>query len=153
MKEQKTLTYTQEKDLGDWAVDGLIAGIGAGAVMLAYVLAFGMLTGIAPAEAIGRFDPAQGGAWLPGLLAHLAVSGIYGMLFAIGWSVVQRLRSPGRLAIMIAGAIYGLVLFLLASAVLLDALDSGLRQFPPAQLVIAHLLYGLLLGYFVRRRF
>jgi hypothetical protein len=110
------------------------------------------VTGLSPLEAIGRFDPAAGDAWLSGLLAHLAVSGIYGLLFAVAWSFVQRMRSPGPAVVLIAGALYGLLLFAAATGVLLDALDSPLSQFPPVQLAIAHLLYGLLLGFLLRRR-
>ncbi len=152
MNEQNVLPHSQQKDLGDWAVDGLISGIGAGAVMLLYMLIYSLITGLSPVEAIGRFDPAGGNAWLSGLLAHLAVSGIYGLLFAVGWSLLRRFRSPGSAILLLAGALYGLLLYGAASVVLLNALDSPLRQFPPVQLAIAHVLYGLLLAILLRRR-
>ena len=72
----------REKNIGDTAVNGLIAGILAGLVMAAYLVLSGVLSGFSPAVMLGRFDPGMDGRWLIGTLAHLAVSGVYGVIFA-----------------------------------------------------------------------
>jgi hypothetical protein len=68
---------------GDAAVDGLCSGVLAGAAMGLYLVLIGMRIGQGPAVVLGRFDPAGGASPLTGALAHLAVSGVYGLLFGL----------------------------------------------------------------------
>lgn len=137
---------------GDTAVDGLLGGILGGAGMAAYLVVAAWLDGKATAVPLGRFDPAQGGDWLRGLLAHLAVAGIYGVLFALLFAALLRLRPSLRRLGWLAGLLYGLCLFAFARGILLPALPSDMLQFAAAQLLIGHLVYGLLLGLEVGRQ-
>jgi hypothetical protein len=134
---------------GEAAVDGLLAGVGAGAAMAAYLLGIGWLVGEAPADMLGRFDPSAGGSALVGLLAHLATAGVYGGLFGLGWRILRRFwpRLPGALV----GLVYGLLLYGLAQGVLLPWANSALLAIPPVHFAIAHLIYGLALGLVGRR--
>ena len=89
---QKTIQTQKHKTMGDTAVDGLLAGILAGLGMAAYLVLAGLLTGVAPAVMLGRFDPRQAGNWLTGSVAHLAMSGVYGIIFALLFWGLVRLR-------------------------------------------------------------
>jgi hypothetical protein len=68
---------------GDADVDGLCSGVVAGAAMGLYLLVIRLLIGQGLAVVLGRFDPAGGAFPLTGALAHLAVSGVYGLLFGL----------------------------------------------------------------------
>lgn len=139
--------------LGDSAVDGLLAGTGAGVLMALYVIVAGLLQGQSLASLMAQFDPSPSPSPFTGALAHLAVAGVYGALFAVLWRWLQKLwnRAPGWLA----GAAYGLVLCTLALAVLrLPAArpEGWLAAIGPLHLAVAHLVYGLALGYVLGRR-
>ncbi|MCA9957294.1 MAG: hypothetical protein KC434_21345, partial [Anaerolineales bacterium] len=75
---EKSRFVLMEKTTGDTAVDGLIAGLVAGLTMGLFLTLGGLLNGRQPLETLSFFDPARAGSWLTGLLAHLAVSSIYG---------------------------------------------------------------------------
>lgn len=132
------------RPLGDTAVDGLLGGLLAGAAMLALLLLLGLLRGAPAAQTLGRFAAGAGGAPLVGLLLHLAVSGIYGMLFALLARGVRAIRPFGR---YLLGGAYGLLLFALARGVLLPAAGSALLAIPAPDLLLAHLAYGLVLDH------
>ena len=142
----------RETKVGDTAVDGLIAGILAGVGMALYLVLLGLLTGLAPAVMMGRFDPGMSGGWLTGLLTHLAVSGIYGVVFALFFAGMVRIRSSLLRFGWLMGLVYGLVLLAMARGVLLPMADSPLLQISTAHLLIAHVVYGLVLGFAVSRK-
>ena len=103
---------------GDAAVDGLLVGGAAGILMAIYLVAAGLVRGDAPIAAIvvilGRFDPGPARAALTGALVHLAVAGVYGLVYGLGrhlWNHSQRLgRAPGWLT----GTAYGLLIWVVA---------------------------------------
>lgn len=82
----------QRRTTSDAAVDGLLAGIGAAIIMALFLLAAGFLSGDSPAIVLGRFDPLEGGSPLTGLLTHLAVAAIYGLVFGLIFLALVRLR-------------------------------------------------------------
>lgn len=141
-----------EKSTGDTAVNGLIAGILAGLSMTAYLVLAGLLNSISPAVMLGRFDPGMVGHWLTGTLAHLAVSAVYGVIFALLFAVVVRMRGPLLRFGWLLGLVYGLLLLALARGVLLPMTGSPLLQIGTVHLLIAHAIYGLLLGFEVSRK-
>jgi len=142
----KPYLVRKEKAMGDTAVDGLIAGLVAGTVMM-LVLTIGGIPGqTPPLQIVGYFDPAQGGSWLTGLLAHLAVSAIYGVVFALLLEGAARIRPVFRQRGWAWGAGYGLVLYALARGVLLTAVDFPLVQIATWNLILDHIVYGLVLG-------
>ncbi len=137
---------------GDTAVDGLIAGILAGMAMAAYLVLAGLLSGVPAAVTMGRFDPGQAGNWAAGTVAHLAVSGIYGVVFALLFGALLRVGPSLRRFGWLAGLVYGLLLFAFARGILFAALPSDMLEFAAVQLLVGHLIYGLLLGFEVSRR-
>jgi len=146
MADRTSLLAHKRKSIGDVAVDGLFAGMTAGLAMAATLLLLGVVSGTGVAETLGRFDPGADGSALVGALLHLAVSGLYGALFAL---IYHPLR--GRLPVLVrpgwpVGVAYGLTLWLAAQFLLLPDLNAGLSGIAPWQFALAHLVYGALLG-------
>ncbi len=139
----------QKKTIGDVAVDGLLAGMAGGLAMGVVLVLLGLLDDTGPLETLGRFDPANGGSAAIGGLLHLAVSGIYGVFFALGYHILSR-RWPGmnRYGWWI-GAIFGVGLWLAAQFIFLPGLDSALADLAPPYFALGHLVYGLVIGYLV----
>jgi hypothetical protein len=134
---------------GDTAVDGLLAGTGSGVVMAIYLVMAGLWLGEGFAVMLGRFDPGAAASPLVGGLAHLAMSAIYGILFALSWRLLLQ-RWLGRVPLWLTGLAYGLILFLAATAVGLPLSDSPLREIPTLHFATAHVIYGAALGYAYR---
>lgn len=137
----------RERTWGDTAVDGLLAGLVGGMAMgLVLALAGGLHSG-SPLVVLGYFALSQGSSWLTGLLAHLAVSAIYGvglalLLRGLGW-----IRPSLTKRAWLWGGLYGLLLWGLAAGVVVTAVASALAQIPAWEFGLAHLLYGLAAGY------
>ncbi|MCC9074652.1 hypothetical protein FKZ61_000795 [Litorilinea aerophila] len=126
----------------DAAVSGLLAGILAGVVMVAFLAAAGFAGGSSVADVLARFGAGEGAMPVAGLLTHLAVSGIYGLVWGILIHIMRRfLPAPAWLL----GLAYGLLLYLVAQGLLLTA-PTPLAGIPPMQFLIAHGVYGLTLG-------
>ena len=136
--------------LGDSAVDGLLAGAMAGALMAAYLVVAGLMQGEAKRVMLARFDPRADASPVVGLFTHLAVASVYGALFGLGWRMMARVW-PRSLA-WLAGLAYGLILLGLAQALLLPDAASALRIIPAVHFAIAHGWYGLALGFGVAQR-
>lgn len=137
----------EKRTLGDTAVDGLIAGLGGGMGMSLFLALADWARGGQPTATLGLFDPAQSGSWLLGLLAHLAVSGIYGVGLAVLLRGVGNVRPLPAKWSWAWGAGYGLLLWGLAAGTVLTAVASPLDQIPAWEFGLAHLLYGLVVGY------
>ena len=140
-----------ERGLGDTAVDGLLAGIVAGIGMVLYLLMAGLMTGQGTAEVLGSFDPLQANHAFVGLLTHLAVAAIYGLLFGLLLGLGKLHAAIGNYVLWL-GLVYGLLLFGLARGVLLTAVDSPLLQVTAVHFGVAHLIYGLVLGYWLGKK-
>ena len=137
---------------GDAAVDGLLSGVGAGLLMAALLLAAGWIGGRGWQTVLQQFDPGASPSALTGAVTHLAVSGVYGILFATLWRSLSKVWR--RLPAWLAGAVYGLLLWLLAATVTAARANLGgswLQGIPPAQLAAAHITYGLSLGWLMSR--
>jgi hypothetical protein len=131
---------------GEAAVNGLLAGMGAGVLMAVYLILSGWAQGETTAAILERFDPRQAEpSPLTGLLTHLAVAGVYGLLFGAGWRLTPRRWQRGP-APVFGGLAFGLGLFVLAETVFLPGAASTLRAFSVVHFAIAHLVYGLMLG-------
>lgn len=129
--------------IGDAAVDGLFSGLGAGLVMAVVLVLLGMARGEGPVSVLSRFS---GSDWVTpwtGLLSHLAVSGIYGILFGM---LVRWALPYWRNWSWLMGLIYGALLFVLAALVILPGTHSLLRGLPAWEFGLAHLVYGAVLG-------
>ena len=146
MNKSKALTY--RATFGDAAVDGLFGGVVAGIGMAIYLVLAGLVAGEGPAQVLARFAPDAETAALTGGLMHLAVSGVYGMLFALGWWLLVRLRGVRA---WLAGLIYGVALLLVATMLILPNTNSPLSEIPLVHFALAHVIYGLLLGFLIGR--
>src|SRR5512139_3270134 len=93
------------------AVEGLFGGALAGLAMAIYLSVTALLRGEDLVSLFNYFVPSQTSAPLAGLLVHLAVSGIYGILFGIFWVLGLHIRSlePFFRHATILGILYGLV--------------------------------------------
>jgi hypothetical protein len=146
---QKTMGTQWNRSMSDTAVDGLLAGLVGGAAMALFLVVIGWLTGTPPLTTLAYFDPAQTGSWLTGLLAHLAVSAIYGVVFGLLLGIVGRIRPSLAKRTWLWGMGYGLLLWLLGLGVVLTAVGAPLAQIPVWQFALAHLIYGLVLGFWL----
>lgn len=147
MTDIKTLNY-RDTTIGDAAVDGLSGGVLGGLLMAVYLEAAGLLTGTSLGGMLSRFNPQQDDPLLVALLLHLAVAGVYGILFGIlyRWLVLVRKDLLAPRAAAVAGAVYGLLLLLLARGVLLPSAGSALMEIPLIHFGAAHLIFGASLG-------
>ncbi len=140
-----------KKRIGDVAVDGLLTGMGAGAIMGLLLVLLGLVDGSGPAEVVGRFDPAGRGQALAGGLLHLAMSAIYGVLFAVLYLFLAGQWATARRWGWLIGAAYGLALWLAAQFIALPATRAALADFAPLSFALGHLVYGAALGYLLGR--
>ena len=138
-------TAIRNTTMGDAAVDGLLGGMTAGVVMAIYLVVFSFIGGEGSAV-LGRFDP-NNQSVLVGTLLHLAVSGVYGAVFGIGWKYMRRLNLPAWLV----GLAFGVALFLLAEFVLLTTSQLPLANISFVQFGIGHAIYGLVTGWVISR--
>ncbi len=140
--------------LGDSAVDGLLSGTSAGLLMAVYITVAGVLAGQVWTTILAQFDPSATPSALTGILAHLAVSGVYGVFFGMAWRWLGRLWP--RVPSWLVGLAYGLVLWTVALLLLrlpAAATPAGwLAGVAPVHLALAHALYGLALGGLLGRR-
>ena len=143
----QTRQLTKSMTMGDAAVDGLLGGLGASIVMALVLVVLGLTGGQAPLSTLIHFDP-SGSSALTGALMHLAAGGVYGALFGMGWHLAARSNLPGWLA----GIIYGLALLALAEGVILPGAHSPLLAIPLWQFAIAHIVYGLTMGWSLNRK-
>lgn len=140
MKNQ--MTAKTSESWGDTAVSGLLSGILAGVVMAGFLVAVGFVNGESVAQILSHFGAGQGTTPLAGLLTHLAVSGIYGIVWGYLFRIVRALLpAPAWLV----GLAYGLLLFLVAQGVFLVG-PTLLTGIPSTQFLIGHGIYGLTLG-------
>jgi hypothetical protein len=146
MKEQESIMeppiipHRRAVNAGDAAVDGLLAGVVAGLVKGLFLVLAGVLAGGAWQEVLIRLDP-QGGSAVRGLLAHLAVAGIYGAIFGVIAS-----RSRWELPGWLAGLVYSLLVLCFSWFVLLPVAAPALREMGALNWAMSHVIYGLLLG-------
>jgi hypothetical protein len=136
-----------QASLSETAVEGLFAGLVAGAAMMLYLLAVGLLSAEAVSTTLGRFSIQVPPNPLQGALLHLAVSAIYGLFFGIVWSLLGR-----RVSSWLVGVLYGLAIYLLAQFVLLPEAGSPLLEIALPHFALAHLVYGLVLGLWFKRK-
>ena len=143
--EKVVHTQLQHKSAGDSAVSGLFTGLLGGLAMALVIVLFSLLAGQG-ISFLGYFSTGTPASPLLGLLMHLAVSSIYGMLYALvrRWTGIDRSqRLPGWLS----GLVYALVLWLFAVTVLLPAAHSLMLTLPWPVFFSGHVAYGLVLGW------
>ncbi len=145
---RQLVTTRPDFSTGDAAVTGVLGGVAGGLAMAAALLLTGWLTGDGPAAVLGRFDPGSGRVPFTGLLAHLAMSAAlglgFGLLLALLW---RRWAAPAWLA----GVVYTVAIWALATGGGLAAAGSALLEMPAWQFLLGHVVYGALLGWLAGR--
>src|SRR5512138_807911 len=141
---EKARAQHRFSSMGDSTVSGLFGGLLGGLAMALIIALFSLLAGHGLAY-LGYFSTATPVPPLQGLLMHLAVSSIYGMLYSliIYLSRADHLGLPGGLL----GLIYAVALWVLAVTVLLPAANSLMLTLPWYVFFSGHLAYGLVLGW------
>ena len=140
------LISINKKSVGNLAVDGLIYGLVSGMAMYLSLATFALISGEAPGTLLEHFSSGALTSPVQGLLSHLAVSAIYGMLFgALIWPVLLRL-SPNKIINGLGGLVYAVLLLVLAQIAILPGTGSPLAQLPFWQWALAHGIYGSVLG-------
>lgn len=149
MRESKQVLYRARKR-SDVTLDGLFGGLAGGAMMVVYLVLWGWMGGEPPQTVLGLFDPNQLGVPLTGLLTHLAISAVYGILFGLIWWALHRVLAF-RVTAWLAGVAYGLALLTVAKAVILPLSGTPLAEIPTLHFALAHMLYGAVLGFVCER--
>jgi hypothetical protein len=136
---------TKESTLSDRAIDGLFSGLFAGAVMGLLMAMAGFLIGENPGSVFARFNLGPSPSHANGVLMHLGISGVYGVLFALLSMVI-----PGRVRKLMPGWLVGLVyasiLLALALYLFVPGLLLSLADLPEWVLISGHAAYGIVLG-------
>ncbi len=149
MRESKQVLYRARKR-SDVTLDGLFGGLAGGAVMVVYLVLWGWTDGATPQAVLGLFDPDRRGVPLTGLLTHLAISAVYGILYGLVWWALRWSLRFGATAWLI-GVVYGLALLTIAKAIILPLSGTPLAEIPTLHFALAHLLYGAVLGFVCER--
>jgi hypothetical protein len=150
MDNSKSLVRARSS-IGDAAVDGLLNGAVAGVVMAIYLMISGVLTGAGLAVTFSAFDLGQGTSPVRGVLIHLAVAAIYGMVFSLIYWLIGRRRPIGRGGTMIGGVTFSLVLWLIAQLAFAAGINVALGSLPAVHLAVAHVIYGAALSWLTGR--
>lgn len=136
-----------QTNLGEMAIEGLIAGLVAGIVMLLFLLAGGLVSAETVSLVLGGFSTQTPPNPVQGVLLHLAVSTTYGLVFGIIYMPLRR-----RFASWLLGLLYAVAIYLLAHFIVLPASGSRLLEMAPIQFALGHLIYGMVLGYWFREK-
>ena len=140
------LISRNKESVSNLAVDGLIYGLMSGVAMFISLAAFALLSGETPGAYLERFSAAGLTSPMQGLLSHLAVSAIYGVLFgALIWPMLVHFSSS-KLIGWLGGVVYAILLLFLAQTAILPGTGSPLAQLPFWQWTLGHGVYGLVLG-------
>lgn len=136
------------------ATSGLVAGLVMAAWVMAVMAAFGagMLAPInIIAHPVARDVPLDGTFSWTGLLVggavHLALSVLFGALFGVALRRPPKYRSLQGKALVFAGFLFGLLLWLVDHVLLWPLIDlAGARAFTVWVSFFGHVLYGTALG-------
>jgi len=130
---------------GNAAVNGLFSGLLAGILMGLYLVFAGLTAGRGVAVYLAYFGLGKATTPLAGLMLHLAISGIYGLIFGTVCHAVglDRLDS---IPPWLVGLVFGLITWVLAEYLILPGIGSPLNRIPTMHFIAAHALFGLVLG-------
>lgn len=145
---ENTKRITQTMSVGDAAVEGLMYGIVAGLAMALIIVVSEWLIGVAPLTVLGYFDGGGNGSPLLGAFTHVAVSGIYGVVFGmIAMALARMFGARMTLGVWLAlGILYGALIFMIAEWIVLPRANSPLLAMPMWAFAIAHFVYGAVLA-------
>jgi uncharacterized protein YacL len=145
MFESKDMSL-KKKSTGDAAIDGLVAGLAGGIIGALILLVLGLFSGNSSINILQRFDATASGSALQGTVMHLAVSVIYGALFAILLKLIIQVWPAAKRISWLLGIIYGLFLMLLAEVIFSSGFNSQLGEISLIDFTLFHIAYGVTLG-------
>jgi hypothetical protein len=130
---------------------GALGGMAGGAMMAMWSMLVLWLTGVGfwtplnlIAHTLWRGAPLGAtfswGGLVLGMVVHMMMAALLGMVFAV---LASRLPA-GRAAVLGAGMVYGVVVWLLAQYVIWPLVDAAAAQaFTPWVFAVGHVLYGM----------
>ena len=128
------------------AVDGLFIGIAGGILMALYLLLVGLLNGQTPGATLRQLGTVMTAPPIVGAFTHLSISAIYGLIFGVlAVPPLSRVFTL-RIFIWLGGAVYGLLLMLIAYYRVIPGSAALTSLYSLPHLVIAHFIYGFCLG-------
>lgn len=140
------LITKSNNNIGNLAVDGLVNGLISGILMYLSLVIAGLAARVPSGNLLTWFSAGEVTTPFQGMLSHLTVSVIYGMVFGVlFWPLLMRFPSITLIG-WFGGFAYGALLLLLAQSAVLPGTDSPLGQLPLWILAAGHAVYGLALG-------
>lgn len=152
MTSKEIFSSETQRGMGDAAVDGILAGVLGGIFMILFLLTAALIAGGPLTAVLGRFDIQAASRPIVGLLTHVAISAIYGLFFGVLFAALTRLWPALQRWGWAAGLVFGLILYGIAQAVFNAGINSGLAQFSPLNLLLAHMIYGIFIGIVIQRK-
>lgn len=135
---------------------GIVAGVIAGVAMAAVAMMLMPLVGrafLTPVKLMaGTFqgEAAVGGGAgtvLLGAMIHMVMSALFGLIFAL---IVHALGWGSVGALIVAGIVWAVLLFLVNQYVTLRIVDKVMAErMPPLAFLASHVVYGVVLGWLV----
>ncbi|SRR6266542_4119493 len=141
---------------GKWIREGVIGGVIAGIAMAMVAMMYTLVAQsdlLAPLKQMGAlFFPNDSGSafsMLAGMVLHMMTAAVLGLVFVL--LIQGRIARTAPLAV--AGMIYILVEWLIASYLILPAIDTALlATFATVGGFVAHAMYGVVLGWWLAWR-
>ena len=138
------------EDAGTWVRHGAIGGLIGGMVMAMVAMLYTLLAQgdlLAPLKQMGatffKTDSGSAGSLIAGLMLHMMMSAIFGIVFAL----IVRGRATGVGPLIVAGMIFVAAEWAVARFVVLPIVDAPLvATFGAIGGMIAHAMYGAVLG-------
>ena len=140
----------QFEDTGVWVRHGAIGGLIGGTVMAMVAMLYTLVAQgdlLAPLKQMGatffRSDSGSAGSLVAGLMLHMMMSVIFGIVFVL----IVRGRATGFGPLIVAGMVFIGVEWAVARFVVLPVVDAPLvATFGAVGGIIAHAMYGAVLG-------
>lgn len=133
-----------------WGIlSGIIAGMIFGAFMMFVVAPALHKPMTAPLNMIGAMFLGKaylmhpsGGSIVLGLMMHMVMSAILGIIFAYIWRAI----SGNKGYEILAGLVYGLIVWLAMTYIVLPIMGSPMAKVTGGWFLIGHLIFGLFVG-------
>lgn len=140
----------QFEDIGVWVRHGAIGGLIGGMVMAMVAMLYTLVAQgdlLAPLKQMGatffRSDSGSAGSLVAGLVLHMMMSAIFGIVFAL----IVRGRAAGFGPLIAGGLIFIGVEWAVARFIVLPIVDAPLvATFGAIGGIVAHAMYGVVLG-------
>jgi hypothetical protein len=111
----------------------------------------GLIDGVTVSETLERFDPQQSENAIVGIIGHLGVSAVYGVLFAVLHRTLSRWIPMTTISNLVLGLLYGLTLILIAELLFTSGIETGLSEIPQVEFALFHVFSSLALAFLFER--